>query len=384
MELFIGNSLLLLFVIIEILILYFLKKEPIPWKEITINLNSGHILLWVFRGLEVSIYYYVFKYFSLNWVSSFPIWTKWLLAFILWDFCFYWLHRLHHFFKVLWGVHSVHHEGEHFSLSLGIRNSWYSSITSIPFFTIMALIGIPVDIFVVVSSIHYFIQFYNHNHLVKKSGWLEYVMVTPSHHRVHHGKNQPYFNKNFSGTFVIWDKIFNTFQEELDDQIVIFGVDNINTSYNPVVVNNTPFIKLFSNKYLNQTKSKNIEINISNFILVSGALLLFILFVFYIYFETQFKDQRTLVLFTMIFLGTIGNGLLSDGNKYGVLVWSISAVAIPIILVFYFSPNILLFRVLLIISVIHGLLTLTIAIKAKIKQKIIAEKKVTGFLLENE
>jgi hypothetical protein len=86
----------------------------------------------------------------------------------------------------------------------------------------------------------------------------------------------------------------------------------------------------------------------------------------------------------MIFLGTIGNGLLSDGNKYGVLVWSISAVAIPIILVFYFSPNILLFRVLLIISVIHGLLTLTIAIKAKIKQKIIAEKKVTGFLLENE
>ena len=373
MQLFIGNGLLLLFVIIEILILHFLKKERIPWKEIIINLNSGHILLWIFRGLEVTTYYYTLKYFSLDWISSFPLWTKWLLAFILWDFCFYWLHRLHHFFKILWGVHSVHHEGEHFSLSLGIRNSWYSSITSIPFFTIMALIGIPVEIFVVVSSIHYFIQFYNHNHLVNKSGWLEYILVTPSHHRVHHGKNQPYYNKNFSGTFVIWDKIFNTFQEELNDKPVIFGVDGVNNSNNPIIVNNSPFFKLFSGRDINKNKSKNSEIYIPNFILVSGALLLFLLFVFYIYFETQFKDQRTLVLFTMIFLGTIGNGLFSEGNRYGVLVWSISAVAIPIILLFNFAPNMLLFNLLLIISVIHGLLTITIALKEIIKQKIIVK-----------
>jgi sterol desaturase/sphingolipid hydroxylase (fatty acid hydroxylase superfamily) len=368
MELVIGNSLLIIFVIIEILILHFLKKEPIPWKEIIINLNSGHILLWVFRGLEVAAYYYTWKYFNLGLVSSLPFWINWLLAFILWDFCFYWLHRLHHFFKVLWGVHSVHHEGEHFSLSLGIRNSWYSSITSYPFFIIMALIGIPVDVFVAVSSIHYFIQFYNHNHLIRKSGWLEYLVVTPSHHRVHHGKNQPYFNKNFSGTFVIWDKIFNTFQEELDDNPVIFGLDNFVKTNNPIEVNNSPFIRLFGKKDLNQTNLKNRQIHLSNYLLVSGALLLFMLLLFYIYFETQFSDHRTLVLFSMIFLGTIGNGLLSDGNKYGVLVWLISAVAIPIILLLTFSPDNILFKVLLIISILHGLLTVAFIIKSEISR----------------
>jgi len=368
MELVIGNSLLLVFVIIEIIILRFIKKVHIPWKEIINNLNSGHVLLWVFRGLEIAAYHLTFKHFSFGWIDSFPFWVKWLLAFVMWDFCFYWLHRLHHYFKILWGVHSVHHEGEHFSLSLGIRNSWYSSITSFPFFIIMALIGIPVDIFVAVSSIHYFIQFYNHNHLVKNSGWLEYVVVTPSHHRVHHGKNTPYLNKNFSGTFVIWDKIFKTFQNELEDIPVAFGINDAPISNNPIVINNSPFIRLF-NKQKRYVESKfNDPIHLSNFILVSGALLLFILLLFYIYFETQFRDQRTVILFTMIFIGTIGNGFLSDGKKLGVLIWSICTIAFSILLLSYFTPSILLFKLILIVFFIHGLLTLTYAIKAEIKR----------------
>lgn len=368
MELVIGNSLLLVFVIIEICILNFIKKETIPWREIVININSGHILLWVFRGLEIAAYYTTYKYFSYGWVDDFPFWAKWLLAFVLWDFCFYWLHRLHHYFKVLWGVHSVHHEGQHFSLSLGVRNSWYSSITSFPFFIIMALMGISVDIFVAVSSIHYFIQFYNHNHLVNKSGWLEYFMVTPSHHRVHHGKNKPYFNKNFSGTFIIWDKLFDTFQKELDHSPVIFGIDDVPLSNNPIVVNNSPFIRLFKGNKSNQEKQRNSRINVSNFILVSGALLLFVLLLFYIYFETQFKDQRTIVLFAMIFTGTIGIGLLSDGSKWGIFIWSISTLAFSTFLLSQFYPSNLLFNLILLIFCIHGLLTLMIVINSKIKR----------------
>jgi sterol desaturase/sphingolipid hydroxylase (fatty acid hydroxylase superfamily) len=370
MELVVGNSLLLIFVIIEIMILRFLKKEHIPWKEIVNNLNSGHVLLWVFRGLEIAAYYITFKYFSLGWIDFFPFWVTWLLAFVLWDFCFYWLHRWHHYFKILWGVHSVHHEGEHFSLSLGIRNSWYSSITSFPFFIVMALIGIPVDIFVAVSSIHYFIQFYNHNHLVKNSGWLEYIVVTPSHHRVHHGKNNPYSNKNFSGTFVIWDKIFKTFQKELDDFPVVFGINDTPISNNPIEINNSPFIRLFSKKKRKPESKFNNPVYVSNFMLVSGALLLFTLLIFYIYFETQFQDHRTLLLFTMIFIGTIGNGFLSDGKKLGVLIWSICTMVFSMLLLFYFTPVILWFKLTLIIFFIHGLLTLTFALKSGIKRSL--------------
>ncbi|MBK7233917.1 MAG: sterol desaturase family protein [Saprospiraceae bacterium] len=243
-ELFLGNLLLLVLVIIEILVIKFYLKENLPWRELILNLNSGHILLWIFRGLEVSMYFYTAKYISLNWVEHLPYWGIWLLAFVLWDFFFYWLHRLHHFYSFLWSVHVVHHEGEHFSLSLGIRNSWYSSLTSFPFFIGLALLGIPVEVFVTVSSIHYFIQFYNHNHLVKRSGWLEHVLITPSHHRVHHGMNDPYLDKNFGGTFVFWDKIFGTFQSEIESHPVVFGTSAHLDSLNPVVVNNAPILKL--------------------------------------------------------------------------------------------------------------------------------------------
>lgn len=357
MELVIGNSLLLIFVIIEIVVLHFVKKQTIPYKEIIINLGSGHILLWVFRGLEVAAYYNTYKYFSLGLMKSFPFWAIWLSAFVLWDFCFYWLHRLHHKYRLLWGVHSVHHEGEHFSLSLGIRNSWYSSLTSFPFFIVMAIVGIPADVFVAVSSIHYFIQFYNHNHLVKKSGWLEYFMVTPSHHRVHHGKNEPYRDKNFSGTFVILDKLFNTFQEEMEHKPVIYGVDYDHISYNPVIVNNAPFVRLYKEKKISITTQPKKQISFPNWMLVSGSLLLFLLLLFYIYFENQHTNMLSVILFLVVFIGTIGNGLMTDENPWGHYIWVINFLFGAITIFSWFNPNVLLFDIVIMCCFIHAIVT---------------------------
>ena len=147
-----GNALLFVFVIIEALIIRFKLKKELPYKELIMNLNSGHILLWVLRSLEVSAYALTFKYFSTDAVAVMPYVLVWIIAFFLWDFMFYWLHRTHHYWKILWGIHVVHHEGEHFSLSLGIRNSWYSSLSSFPYFIIMAILGIRPEIFVAVSS----------------------------------------------------------------------------------------------------------------------------------------------------------------------------------------------------------------------------------------
>lgn len=373
MGLVIGNSLLLIFVIVELFILNYVKKEAIPWKEIITNLSAGHILLWVFRGVEVAAYYATYKYFSFGWVNVLPVWAVWLLAFIFWDFCFYWMHRIHHYYKILWGVHSVHHEGEHFSLSLGIRNSWYSSLTSFPFYIVLALIGVPVDIFVAVSSIQYFIQFYNHNHIVKKSGWLEKILVTPSHHRVHHGKNKPYLHTNFAGTFIIWDKLFNTYQEELEEPPVIFGIDNVPLSNNPVLINTTPFMRMFGSKKRPIERPVSKPIYISNSILVIGALQLFLFLLFYIYFETVIPDQRPILLFAMVFIGTIGNGLLSEGKRLGLLIWSISSLAFPLLLLSNFYPGFTLFKLLLITFFIQGLFTLSFVLRAELKGKMMVD-----------
>ncbi|MBK7811391.1 MAG: sterol desaturase family protein [Saprospiraceae bacterium] len=329
-ELFLGNLLLLVLVIIEILVIKFYLKENLPWRELILNLNSGHILLWIFRGLEVSMYFYTAKYISLNWVEHLPYWGIWLLAFVLWDFFFYWLHRLHHFYSFLWSVHVVHHEGEHFSLSLGIRNSWYSSLTSFPFFIGLALLGIPVEVFVTVSSIHYFIQFYNHNHLVKRSGWLEHVLITPSHHRVHHGMNDPYLDKNFGGTFVFWDKIFGTFQSEIESHPVVFGTSAHSDSLNPVVVNNAPILKLFGFNLPNDFfKSKILICPV--WLLTTKSLLLFLLLLYFIYTENILTFETKVTLFSIIFLGTIGIGLLSENKRIGLYLWLFAIMFIPII-----------------------------------------------------
>lgn len=353
----IGNLLLLIFVIVEGLLIKYYLKEKLPWKELILNLNSGHILLWVFRGIEVALYFYTVKYLSLQWAVHLPYWMQWVIAFILWDFCFYWLHRTHHYFRILWNVHVVHHEGEHFSLSLGIRNSWYSSLTSYPFFIGMAIIGFPTEIFLTVSSIHYFFQFYNHNHIIKKSGWLEYFLVTPSHHRVHHGKNSPYFNKNFAGTFVFWDKMFGTFQAELLDNPVEFGTNHSSESLNPILVNNMPFLKRFD--FSKKLKTKNVPIfHISNFILVSGCVMLFTLLLFFIYFENILDYNSKLTLFCIVFLGTIGNGLLSENRWIGILVWIIATIVLPIFYLYNFHIPLLLFKAMLLIFISHGFFTL--------------------------
>lgn len=351
-----GNLLLFVFVILEVFILKFYLKKQLPWKELIVNLNSGHVVLWIFRGVEVLAYYYTLTYFSFDIVKEVPYWLLWIIGFILWDFLFYWLHRTHHLFKILWSIHVVHHEGEHYSLSLGVRNSWYSSLSSFPYFVCMALIGIPTEIFISVSSIHYFIQFYNHNHLVKKSGWLEYVMITPSHHRVHHGKNEPYLDKNFGGTFIFWDKLFGTFQPELEETPVLYGTNDPVKSTNPLVINNVPFVKLVKPCQIVERVQKSIPT--PNALLISSAFLLFSQLLFFIYFENAIPMLQKIFFFSMIFLGTLGTGLLSDNNtKIGIAIWAISGVILPSYLLYEFPLSTLLFKLVLLLTILHGLIS---------------------------
>jgi sterol desaturase/sphingolipid hydroxylase (fatty acid hydroxylase superfamily) len=320
-----GTLLLLVLVLLELLVVRLVMKEKIPWNEVILNLNSGHVLLWIFRGLEVVGFHFILQHFSLGWIGQWPVAVQWIFGFIAWDFLFYWLHRLHHQFPLLWSIHAVHHQGEHFSLSLGIRNSWYSSLSSLPFFIPLAIMGLPLEVFVAVSSIHYTIQFYNHNRIVKKSGWLEYIMITPSHHRVHHGKNPEYLDKNCGGTLVIWDKLFGTFQEERDDIKLELGTLDEMNSENPFWANNLPVAQYLKIPLRSlRTKAKSIEY--PPFFIALGAFLLFGLLIHFIYRESTMPMMEKGLLFGLLFFGTIANGGLMEGKLWGVISWSLIPV----------------------------------------------------------
>ena len=166
------------------------------------------------------------------------LWLAILVAFIVQDFTGYWMHRLTHRVNIFWNRHIIHHSSEEFNLSCALRQSIsetfkFSAILMIP----AALLGIPVKIFMILGPIHLFMQFWYHTQLIGKMGVLEYIIVTPSHHRVHHAINPEYLDKNYGQILIIWDKLFNTFQEELEDVEPVYGTLRPVLTWNPIIIN---------------------------------------------------------------------------------------------------------------------------------------------------
>lgn len=320
---------MLAFVLAELLLLKWLRNTPVPWKDVIFNLNSGHILMWIFRGVEVAAFGLVLRYASLHIVDQWHPAAIWIFAFIGWDFCFYWMHRLHHKLPVFWAVHVVHHQGEHFNLSLGVRNSWYSSLTSFLFVAVLAVLGVPLEVFLVVSSFHYSVQFYNHNGLVRKSGFLDKIMVTPSNHRVHHGIDPLYINKNFGGTLLIWDQLFGTYQPERDDIEMRYGVPGTARSDNPLLASNRPFFRLLKKPW--PGKKAGALFNVPDTFIGSGGVILFGLVIYYVNHEASLAGLQQLLLFGLIFSGTLALGGLSDARRWGALAWVVIALGMPLL-----------------------------------------------------
>tara|TARA_B100000900_G_scaffold335819_2_gene297451 strand:- start:4833 stop:5921 length:1089 start_codon:yes stop_codon:yes gene_type:complete len=316
MSIFVGPLLLILLVGIELLVLKALNK-PIPWAEVSMNLNSGQILLWLGRGLEVLGYYYLATLIPYQLTDDLGFFWVLLIAFILWDHQFYWLHNLHHKVPLLWYIHEVHHQGQHFNSSLGIRNSWFSSISSLPFFLPLVLVGIPVEVFVLVSSVHYFVQFYNHNDIIKHPKWMEKIFITPSLHKVHHGVNIEYLNKNCGGTFSIWDRIYGTHQQELEHVKVKLGIRKDFSTGSPILVNILPFLK---------SPRPNVKLN-NNPLLNFASFLLYIQLLSFIAIQEQLTIVSGTVFVVFIVLGTVTLGLIQEGKRHGWSLWILNLTA---------------------------------------------------------
>ena len=165
-------------------------------------------------------------------------WITYVLAFITIDFQGYWSHRWNHHINIFWNRHIIHHSSEYFNLACALRQS-ISSIFSLFTFLLLpaAIIGIPQSVIAILAPLHLFAQFWYHTTYIDKMGFLEKIIVTPSHHRVHHSINLEYLDKNLSQIFIIWDKLFGTFQEELPHIPPVYGITRPARTWNPIRIN---------------------------------------------------------------------------------------------------------------------------------------------------
>lgn len=162
-------------------------------------------------------------------------WKEWLLLFVLDDLCFYAFHRCHHRLGFLWLAHVPHHSSSDFNLSTALRQTW-TPFTAVVFWVPLALLGFDPLMIMTMQMCSLFYQFFLHTRVVGSLGPLEWVLNTPSHHRVHHGCNAPYVDRNFGGVLIVWDRLFGTFAREEAGNPVRFGVEPAVRSGNPVVI----------------------------------------------------------------------------------------------------------------------------------------------------
>lgn len=187
-------------------------------------------------GFILVSYPYLVEHLALIEIEA--TWLVWLVAFIVIDFAGYWNHRLSHKVNFFWNQHVIHHSSEEFNLACALRQSISNLIGYFPLLLVpAALVGVPYKVIAILGPIHLFGQFWYHTQHIGKMGWLEYVIVTPSQHRVHHAINPEYIDKNLGQILNIWDRLFGTFQKELPEVPPQYGVLKPASTWNPVLIN---------------------------------------------------------------------------------------------------------------------------------------------------
>ncbi len=226
-------------VLLEIGYGHFTKKQMHNTMDTISSLSSG-LTNVVKDSLGIILvlvpYPYLLKHLSIFEMES--SWIVYVLAFIAIDFASYWNHWINHKINIFWNQHIIHHSSEEFNLGCALRQSISSLIGYTALLLIPAVVlGIPYKVIAVLTPLHLFAQFWYHTKHIGKLGILEYIIVTPSQHRVHHAINKIYIDKNLGAIFCIWDRLFGTFQEELDDVPPVYGVLKPVNTWNPILIN---------------------------------------------------------------------------------------------------------------------------------------------------
>ena len=224
---------------VEILYGHVIGKQTYSFMDTISSLSSGMTnTLKNSLGLVLIIIPYPYILNSIELVSLESSLTLYVVAFVCIDFASYWNHRLNHKINIFWNRHVIHHSSEEFNLACALRQSisaWigFGALFLIP----AAILGVSPKVISLLVPLHLFAQFWYHTQHIGKLGFLEYIIVTPSQHRVHHAINPIYIDKNLSGIFCVWDRIFGTFQEELDEEPPVYGVLKPVKTWNPILIN---------------------------------------------------------------------------------------------------------------------------------------------------
>lgn len=221
---------------IEIIIERFTNQKLYRLPDAIANLSCGITsqLSGLFLAIiAIGIYQFIFEKAAL--LSLNKNWLYWFALILLVDFAYYWAHRMSHEVNLFWGGHVVHHQSEEYNLSVALRQSSLQVLWTFAFNLPIALLGFSTVDFVLISAFNTLYQFWIHTETIGKMGWFEYIFNTPSHHRVHHGRNPKYIDKNHAGSLIIWDKMFGTFQAE--EERPTYGITKPINSWNAIWAN---------------------------------------------------------------------------------------------------------------------------------------------------
>ena len=233
----IGAPIVLAMILAEVLISSWQNKNYYKANDsiCTLGLLAGNIAMaFAIKGFALGLHFYLYQFRLIDLASLIPTWAMWAMTFVLIDFVFYIYHRMSHRVRFLWAIHMSHHSSEEMNFAVSFRQAWFGPVSKIPFFIVLPLLGLDPTIIAVAGVVSTLWGIVGHTQIFGKLGPLEWIFNTPSHHRVHHGSNAQYIDKNYGNLFIIWDRIFGTFEEEKEP--VTYGlVSNVNT-FNPIKI----------------------------------------------------------------------------------------------------------------------------------------------------
>lgn len=222
------------------------KKDSIG----SILVGVGNVIINLFLKILL-LYLAIFIYNSVPW--RFPLaWWTFIPCYLVFDLCSYWAHRISHQQRFFWATHVVHHSSENYNLTVSFRLSWVQNIKVI-FFLPVAVIGFHPIIFFVTSQVAVLFQFWVHTEYIRRlHPVIEFIFATPSNHRVHHGSQEKYINKNYGATFIFWDRMFGTYQKE-EEQVEYGITTEVPSKINPLILNFHEYADMW--KDIRSTKS---------------------------------------------------------------------------------------------------------------------------------
>jgi sterol desaturase/sphingolipid hydroxylase (fatty acid hydroxylase superfamily) len=210
------------------------------WTNIFLGFGS---LAWGALFGFFTGYAYLYLYGLAPFKFPADAWWSWAALFVLDDFAYYWFHRVSHRSRFFWNFHVVHHSSERYNLSVAVRQSWFSGVAHWVFYAPIMLVGFAPWMFLTMHGFNLLYQFWIHTPLVRKLGVFETFLNTPSHHRVHHGVNEPYLDRNYAGVLIIWDRMFSSFVEE--SETPRYGIIKQITTRNLLRINTHGWTEMF-------------------------------------------------------------------------------------------------------------------------------------------